>query len=84
MRPTIEPRSPWSLANYSCGPLHVDEQRQNDQLGPTYSSSVPIQDAALKTYWKQWTIGRVGERRSGISVLIARDDDDDDDDDDDI
>ena len=30
--------------------------------------------------WKQWTIGRCGERRSGISVQIAWHDDDDDDD----
>ena len=39
-----------------------------------------IQDVALKTYRKQWTIGSGGERGSGISVLIARHDDDDDDD----
>ena len=25
---------------YSCGPLHVAEQRQDDQFEPTYSSSV--------------------------------------------
>ena len=51
------------------------EQRQNDQLEPTYSSSVPIQDVALKTYQKQWTIGR-DERESGIAVLMAQHDDD--------
>ena len=38
---------------YSCGPLHMDEQRQDDQLEPTYSSSVSIRDVALKTYQKQ-------------------------------
>ena len=59
---------------YSCGPLHMDEQ-----LEPTYSSSVPIRDVALKTYRKQWTIGRGGERVSEISMLIAQHDDDDDD-----
>ena len=65
---------------YSCGPLHMDEQKQDDQLEPTYSSSVPIRDVTLNTCRKQWTIGRGAERGSGISVLIARCDDDDDDD----
>ena len=49
-----------------------------DQLAPTYSSSVRIRGVALRTYQKQWTIGRGGERGSGISVLMARHDDDDD------
>ena len=49
----------------------MDEQRQD-------TSSVPIQDVARKTYRKQWTIGRGGERGSRISVLIVRHDDDDD------
>ena len=40
-------------------------------------SSVLIRDVALMTSRKQWTIGRSGERRSGISVLIAWHDDDD-------
>ena len=35
-----------SQAIYSCGPLHMDEQRQDDQLEPIYNSSVPIQDIA--------------------------------------
>ena len=35
---------------------------------------------ALKTCRRRWTIGRSGERGSGISVLAARHDDDDDDD----
>ena len=38
---------------YSCGALHMDEQRQDDQHEPTYTSSVPIRDLALKTYRKQ-------------------------------
>ena len=38
---------------YSCGPLHMDKQMQDDQLEPEYSSSVPIQDVALKTGQKQ-------------------------------
>ena len=58
---------------YSCGPLHMDKQRQFE---PTYSSSVPIRDVALRTWRKQWMIGRGGERGSGISVLIARHDND--------
>ena len=45
----------------------MDEQRQDDQLEPTYSSSVPIRDVAVK----QWTIEKGGEKESGISVLMA-------------
>ena len=40
-----------------------------------------IRDVALKTCRKRWTIGRSGERGSGISKLAAWHDDDDDDDD---
>ena len=61
---------------YSCGPFHMAEQRQDDQLEPTYNSSMPIRDIAPKTCRKQWTIGRRGERGTGISVLMARHDDD--------
>ena len=57
-------------------------QKQDDQLERTFSSYVRIQDVVLKTYLGRWTIGRSGERGSGISVLPARYDDDDDDDDD--
>ena len=39
---------------------------QDDQLQPTYNSSMPIQDVALKTCRKQWTIGRGGERVRNI------------------
>ena len=67
----------------SCGPLHMDDQKQDDQLKPTCSSSVPIRYVAPKTYRKQWRIEKGGERGSGRSLLIARHDDDDDDDDDD-
>ena len=58
-------------------------QKQDDQLERTFSSYVRIQAVVLKTYLRRWTIGRSGERGSGISVLPARYDDDDDDDDDD-
>ena len=60
-----------SLVMYSYGPLHMAEQRQDDQLEPTYSGSVPIEDVALKTNRKQWTIRRGDERGSGIFVLMA-------------
>ena len=64
---------------YSCGPIHMDEQREDDQLEPTYNSSVPIRDVALSTCRKQWTLGRGSERVAGIYVLLARHDYDDDD-----
>ena len=38
----------------------MDEKKQDDQLEPTYNSSVLIQGAALKTYQKGWTIERCG------------------------
>ena len=60
---------------YSCGHPHMDEQRQDIQQGPTYHSSVPIQDVALNTYRKRWTIKRSGRRGSGRSVLMAQHDD---------
>ena len=52
-------------------------QKQDDQHEHTFSSYVRIQDVVLKTYLGRWTIGRSGERGSGISVLPARYDDDD-------
>ena len=63
---------------YSNGPLHMAEQRQGDQLAPTYSSFARIRSIALGTCRKRWTIGRSGERGSGISMLMTRQDDDDD------
>ena len=52
-------------------------QKQDDKLERTFSSYVRIEDVVLKTYLGRWTIGRSGERGSGISVLPARYDDDD-------
>ena len=66
-----------SYVMYSCGPSHMDEQREDVQFEPTYSSSVLIRDVALRIYQKQWMIGRCGERGSGISMQIAWHDDDD-------
>ena len=57
----------------------MDEQRQDDQLEPTYNSSVPIKSVALKTYREQWTIEKGCGRGSGRSMQAARHDDDDDD-----
>ena len=68
-------------------PFILDEQRQDIQLGQhttartTYNSFVPIQDVALRTYQKWWTIERGDRRGSGISVLMARYHNDNDDDD---
>ena len=67
------------ISEYSYGPPHMAKQKQDDQLEHTYSSYVRIRDVALKTSQKRWTIGRSGERGSGISVLAVRHDDDDDD-----
>ena len=61
----------------SDGPPNMAKQKQDDQLEPTYSSYVKTQDVTLKTCRRRWTIGRSGERGSGISVLEARRDDDD-------
>ena len=68
-----------SYEMYSYGPPHMAVQKQDDQHEHTFSSCVRIQDVVLKTYLGWWTIGRSGERGSGISVLPARHDDDDDD-----
>ena len=66
-----------SQMTYICEPLHVDEQRQDDQLEPTYNSSVRIQDVALKTYWEWRTIKKGGGRGSGRSKLAVWHEDDD-------
>ena len=54
-------------------------QKQDDQHEHTFSNYVRIRDVVLKTCLGRRTIGRSGERGSGISVLPARHDDDDDD-----
>ena len=51
-------------------------QKQYAHLELTYSSSVRIRDVAMGTYRKRSTIGRGGERESGISMLMTRQDDD--------
>ena len=62
----------------SCGPPHMANQKQDDQLEHSYSSYVMIRDVTPKTCRRRGMIGRRGERGSGISVLAARHDDDDD------
>ena len=57
--------------------LWIPTQKQDDQHEHTFSSYGRIRDDVLKTYLGRWTIGRSGERGSGISVLPARYDDDD-------
>ena len=58
---------------YSYGPPHMAEQKQDDQLEHTYSSYVRIQDVALRTYQRRWTIGKSGERGSGIYLCEQHD-----------
>ena len=64
---------------YSYGPRHMAVQKQDDQHEHTFSNYVRIQDVVQKTCLRRWTIGKSGERGSGISVLPAQHDDDDDD-----
>ena len=65
MRDTVEEVRMDTWAIYSRGPLHMDEQKQDDQLEPIYNSSVPIQDIALKIYRDQWTIETGGKEGQG-------------------
>ena len=50
---------------------------RDDQHEHTFSNYVRIWDVVQKTCLRRWTIGKSGERGSGISVLPARHDDDD-------
>ena len=77
MRDTASEIEMNSEVTYYCGLLHMDEQKQDVQLRPTYIGSVPMQDVALKTYWKRWTIERSGGRGLGRYVLMAPHNDDD-------
>ena len=64
---------------FSYGPPHMAVQKQDDQHEHSFSNYVRIRDVVQKTCLRRWTIGKSGERGSGISVLPARHDDDDDD-----
>ena len=61
---------------------HMAVQKQDDQHEHTFRNYVRIRDVVQKTSLRRWTIGKSGERGSGIFVLPARHDDDDDDDND--
>ena len=61
---------------FSNRPPHMAEQKQDDQLEPTYSSSLRIRDVTLRTCQKRCTIGKSGERGSGMSMLLTCHDDD--------
>ena len=65
----------------SYGPPHMAGKKQEDKHEHIFSSYEWIKDIALKTCQMWWTIGKSGERGSGISLRVARQDDDDDDDD---
>ena len=56
---------------------HMARQKQDNQLKHKFRSYVMIWNVALKTCQRRWTIGKSGERGSGIYVLVAQDDDDD-------
>ena len=62
---------------YSNGPPHMAGQKNDTKLEHTFSSYVRIREVALKFCQRWWTIGRSGERGSGISMLAARHHDDD-------
>ena len=53
------------------------EQKQGDQLEPTYYSSVRIRGVCNPKDLPEAINDRGGEKESGISVLMAREDDDD-------
>ena len=57
--------------------LWIPTQMLDDQHEHTFNNYVRIRDVVLKTCRRRWTIGKSGERGSGISVLPARHDDDD-------
>ena len=59
------------------GPPRMAVQKQDDQHEHTFSNYMRIQDVVQKTCLRRWTIGKSGERGSGISVLPALHDDDD-------
>ena len=61
-----------SNVTFSCGPLHTDEQKLDDQVELNCSSSVHTQNVILRTRWMQYTIETNEEGKSGKSVLAAR------------
>ena len=60
-----------SLVMYSYGPLHMAKKSRATILN-IHTAALRIRGVALRTCPKRWTIGRSGERGSGISVLMAQ------------
>ena len=60
-----------SLVIYSSGSLYMDVQRQDDQVEPTHSSSVLIQDGTMKTYRKHGRKGGVAREGQGYPADCA-------------
>ena len=54
----------------------MDKQRERPARN-YIQQPMPIQDVALKTYRKRWTIEKGDKRELGISVLMMRPEDDD-------
>ena len=58
---------------YTCGPLHMAEQRQGDHLEPTYSSSVlirvciPEDQPEVMDDWEGWRISVKDIRAGGTT-----------------
>ena len=59
-----------SLAIYSRGHLHMDEQRLDDQLVSIYNS-MPILDVVWLTSRERWTIETGGEREDPVRSVLA-------------
>ena len=62
---------------HKCTPMDPHIWPCKSRMTSSNSSYMRIRDVALKTCRRRWTIGRSGERGSGISVQAARHDDDD-------
>ena len=56
---------------YSYGPPHMAAQKQDDQHEHTFSNYVRIRDVVQKTCLRRWTIGKSGERGSGIYICAT-------------
>ena len=62
---------------YSCGPVHMDVQRQDDQLEHTIQQLCADTGCNSEDLLEAMDDREGGERGPEISVLIARHDDDD-------
>ena len=78
VRRTRHARHSWRSRGEFISKVLLWTPTQGDQHEHTFSNYVRIQDVVQKTCQWLWTIGKSGERQSGISVLPAWHDDDDD------